>query len=281
MPAPAELIRHGSLAAPVLTALRIRRTARGLDEGTLVYHCLTTGIFHPQTQCPFYPGLRINDVDENVLPGIIEATLHVSGLMTGNTRRISLDWDENPFGWDTCTEDRVERTSKASVAWGTALTGFANMRYLGGSESHQLDGQYMRRSLQYKGIRREGLVHRRATVNGNVVSPSEPIFVNLPGGDGLTPHRYNVSLPRIVVIETHKTTVAPDMTVIPGTVFAPVSGFAFPTVSTVPAMITGDDLAYNWPWGWEVKNIEPDQLAASIGIYVTTYTYEYVWETQF
>jgi hypothetical protein len=281
MSAPAKLIRHGSLASPVLVSLRIRRTARGLDEGTLVYHCDRTGVVSPGTEAPLYPGLRINDVDEVILPGIIEVTLHVSGLMSGTTRQISLDWDENPFGWDTCTEERVERSSKASVAWGTALSGFANMRYLGGSESNQLDGRYIRRSLQYKGIRREGLTHRRATVNGNTVSPSEPIFVNLPGGDGLTPHRYNVSLPRIVVIETHKTTVAPDMTAIPGTVAVPISGFAFPTVSTVPAMITGDDLAYNWPNGWEVKNIEPDQLAASIGIYVTTYTYEYVWENQF
>lgn len=280
MSAPAQLIRHGTLTTPVLVADRVRRSSRGLDEGVQVYHCDRPDVFFPGNQHPLYPGLRINEVDEVKLPGIVETTLHCSGLKTGTSRRVSLDWEENPFSWDIATEEWIVRDNTASLSWGTALTGFSNMRYMGGGESYQLDGRYIVRTYQYKGIRRTGLAHRRATVNDNVVSPSEPITVNLPGGDGLNAHNYNVSLPRVVVVETVKTTSAPNMASIPGTVSTPISGVSFPSVSTIPATITGSDLTYNWPQGWKIANIEPDQLAATIGLYVTTYTYEFVWEFQ-
>jgi hypothetical protein len=279
MAAPLELLRHGSLATPVLVSDRVRRSSRGLDEGTLVYHCDRSEVFKPGAESPLYPGLRINDVDEDVQPGRIEVTLHVSGLKEGNTRQIGLSWDENPFGWDVAHEERIERSNKASVAWGTALSGFANMRYLGGGSSDRLDGRWKTESLEYRGIRRTGLVHRQATNNDNIVTPGEPIIVNLPGG-WEDARNSQISLPRIVVVETVKTTSAPDLTAIPGNVTLPISGVAFPAVSSIPSTISGSDLRYNWPFGWKVSNIEPDQLAATIPIYVIKYTYEFVWEFQ-
>lgn len=283
MSAPDELYQHGSLATPVLVSDRIRYSLKGLDEGEQDWACADHGVFIPGGVHPSYPGLRIQEVDERTEPGRILATIRCSGLKAGKTKRIGLQWSQDPFGFDVATEERIERTDlpASDFTWAAALTGFSNMLLVGSvGQDEMLDGRWCKRSLQYRGIKKTGLVSRKCTVNENIVSPGDAIAVDLTNPTLSGTYKVQVSMPRIVLVEVIKSASAPDLTAIPGSAGAtPVSGVAFPSIHSAFSL-TGD-LTYNWPYGWKISSIDPEYLHAGSNINVTTYTYEYVWPTQF
>lgn len=277
MAAPVERIRHGTL--PVLTGFRVRRSLRDLDRGYIDYKVSDFDTFKLGGAAPLYPNLRIQDIDERYdAGGDVESTLEVAGLISGNSKRIKLAWREDPFGFDTADEEWIVLAS-ASFTWAAALTGFSNMLLVGqvGTDEN-LDGRWAKRSIGYRGIKKAGLISRRVTVNESIAT-QDSITVDLPGG-WATAKKGKVSLPRIVCIETVKSTSAPATNTIPvGNIATPISGIAFPTVQALT--LTGDDLTSNWPNEWKLASVDPEFLHAGSSINVTTYTYEYVWEAEF
>lgn len=276
-----ERLTHGTLTVPILTRDGVRSSLRDLDKGTLEYKCANYGAFILGATAPLFPGLTIQDIDERRAPdGNIECTLDVQGLRAGTSKQTALAWQEDPFSFDVAEQERIELKSATDFTWAAALTGYANMLLVGpvGTED-RLDNRWVRRKYQYKGIKKTGLTHRQTTVNDNIVSPSDPIIVNLGlAGDHAGALRSSVSLPRVQVTETLKSTSLPNMTAIPGVAGTPLSGVAFPAVTLIS--ISGD-VVYNSPYGWVIKSIAPEQLHANSAICVVTAVYEYVWPTQF
>lgn len=277
MSAPPQRLIHGSLATPVMTDYRVRRSTRDLDRAQFVMMCDRRGMYNPGGVSPMFPNLRIQDVEERNVAGDVEVTLDCEGLIDTNSKRTDLVWSEDPFGFDVAREERVV-VEGSIFTWGAALSGFANMRLLGVGERANLDNRWARRGLEYRGIKKAGLCDRRVTVNENIVNPAEPVVVGL-GGGWADPRPASISLPRVVLMETVKSTVEPATSQIPdGNLTVPISGFAFPSVQTFSLSGT---LTYNWPNGWKLASIDSVQLYAGVGIYVNTYTYEYVWLAQF
>jgi hypothetical protein len=280
MAAPAERIAHGSLATPVLSDVRRIRSLSALDEVELKYMCNAYGVMNPGDTPSGYSGLRIQEMTESNRAGDVEAVVRARGLISGSSKRLGLSWQEDPFGWDTVNEERVELTTAAFV-WGAAtLSGYANMRQMAKGEEDQLDSRWVKRSITHRGIKTVGLAHRRVTNNGNIVQPGGPIEIELPGGWPGEFRKANISMPRVVCIEIIKSTVRPNFREIPGPHSGlPASGIPFPAVKTF--VIDGPEITYNWPSGWTLQNLEAEELFAGVNLWLSTYTYEYVWQKQF
>jgi hypothetical protein len=277
MAAPQQRITHGSLATPVMTDYRVQRSVSDLDRGQIVYMCNKRGVFSVGGSPSMFPNLRIQAVDERNVAGDVEVTLNVEGLIDSNAKRVSLTWQEDPFDFDTANEEWIQLFD-STFTWGSAMTGNSNMRLVAVGQSYNLDGRWARKGYTYKGIRKAGLVDRQVTVNENIVSPSDPVTVNLPGGWD-DPRQANISLPRVVLRETVKSTSPPDTDDIPsGNYVLPISGLSFPDVQSFS--LSGS-VTYNWPNGWKLANIDGKQLYAGVNIWVNTYVYEYVWLYQF
>lgn len=279
MAAPAQRIEHGTIPVDPI-GIRLTRSLKDLDHGYLDYKRADFGSFTAGGSIAEFPNLRIQDIDERSADdGNVDVTLEVAGLISGSSKRIALQWHEDPFGFDTADESRIELVS-AAFTWAAALSGYSNMLLTGPvGEDQMLDDRWCRRSLNYRGIKKAGLTSRRVTVNENIVTPSDPVDVDLTNPTmSETGIRVQASFPRIVVIETVKSTSAPDTEAIPGAITTPISGVAFPAVRVLT--ITGD-VTLNWPYGWKLASIDPEYLHAGSSINVCTYTYEYVHESQF
>lgn len=279
MAAPLERIEHGTIPVGPI-AIRLHSSLTGFDRGDLDYKRASFGTFIKGAPIAEYPNLRIQEIEERTAAdGNVDVTIEVEGLISGNSKRIGLQWREDPFNFDTAEEEWIV-LSTAAFTWASALSGFSNMLLVGqvGTDEN-LDGRWARRTLSYRGIKKAGLTSRRVTVNENIVSPSDPIEVDLTNPLLSGTVKVQASLPRIVCIESVKSTSAPDTTAIPGAIATPISGVAFPSVRILaPA---GPDLTTNWPYGWKLGSIDPEYLHAGSNINVTTYTYEYVQTTQF
>lgn len=276
MAAPAQRIKHGSLVTPVLTEDRLRRSLKSLDEGTLTYMCDRRDVFFPGGVAPGFPGLRIQSVEERSLAGDYECTLNVSGLKTGVSRVISREWRRNPVGWDEASETHVIATG-ASFAWGTAMADYASMRLMEEGEDEHLDGAWSTRQIVYRGIERTGLVDRQVTVNENIMSPGSEVAVLAPlEGGWTTPETATVSLPRIVVTDTYKSTTTPDTEAIPGPLSAgEILARNLPAVKTFS--LSGPDLRRQWPAGWKWASLDPQELYRGAGVWIHREVMEYVW----
>lgn len=277
MAAPAELIAHGSLSTPVLTEERIRTSLHDLDRGSLVYHAADADAFEIGDQPSGYGYMYVQDIARRAMPGFYEFTLDVEGIISGAAKRIGLSWSEDPFGWDIAHEERIESVSY-NRPWGSALGGYSTMRFLNQDSEDKLDNVWARRRLQWKGIRRRGLFERKVAVNENITKPADPIKVTLQGG--WTDFRNaTISFPRVVLTERFKDTIRPRTELIPGPWYGPPpSGIGFPLVQVFN--LSGSDITYNWPNGWKIASIDSEELYSGSGIWINTYTFEYVWEKQ-
>lgn len=273
MAAPSAVISHGPTGALLLSDELIEKLD-GLDEGTLEYLVPDRFTFRAGGTPPDFPNLRIQEVRTRPEADEYLATLRVTGLRDTSQRIVSREWSRDPFGWDECQVGIIAKND-VTFSHGTALTGYANMRLMEMGEADRLDGRWLQHSLTYRGIRSTGLVSRKITVNENIVSPSEQIIVGLDGG-WETAADATVSLPRIVVTDTEKSTTAPDTQQIPGPLTSPeVDARSFPTIQTFS--ITGDSLRKQWPNGWKWAAIDSEELYLGAAVYINTYTYEYVW----
>lgn len=122
----------------------------------------------------------------------------------------------------------------------------------------------------YVGIRLIKPHHRVISVGGQQLSSSGPIQVIMPGG--WSDARYtNWQLPKVEVIDTTLTTSAPATGSLPT--------FAFPPNTPPVQSLTfwGDDLVYNYPYGWVLQKSEMvDSLSSAITLHLQRNTYEYI-----
>lgn len=280
MAAPAELITHGSLASPILNDVRLRSSLSDLDSGELEYTAASRGAFTKGTAPDGYPGLRIHEIDERNFFGRWKVVLQVKGLESGTSKQTKLEWSEDPTGWDVANEEKIVRDTATFTYGSRALSAYPNMRLMHANTSDFLDGHWVRRSFEHRGIKRLGLSSRRITVNEKIVQPGVPVEVTLPGGWPGQSKTANVSFPRIVVTETLKTLQSPPTHLIPGAVTnGPISGVPFPRIQEI--VISGSDIVSNYPHGWKYASIDAEELYTGAGIWLISVTYEKVPPTEF
>jgi hypothetical protein len=109
-------------------------------------------------------------------------------------------------------------------------------------------------------------------VNENIINPSEPVYLNQPGGwpNAALPSQF--SLPKIVVQDSYVSTTPPNTFAIPGMLTPPNP----PPIQNFYWQDSMDRIVFNWPWGWKLAGIDADNIPGS-SIWATTYTYEFQW----
>lgn len=273
MSAPSAVLTHGA-SGILLNSEEITVSLDSIDEGNLEYLCPAINSLLPGAVAPDYPGLYIQSVTARPEADEWILRCRVRGLQSGSTKRTALSWSEDPFGWDVASEERIELAT-ATFAWGSrALAGFNNMRLMKVTSEDLLDGHWMKRNIEHKGIKKLGLYDRELSANESIVNPGDPIIVSLEGGwpDG---RKGKIAFPRITFTETFKSLQPARTTAFPAPwPGLPPSGIPFPRPRIIT--ITGSDLNYNWPNGWKVNNIAAKELFAGANIWLLTYYFEYV-----
>lgn len=270
-----EVLTYGAPGALILSD-EVTTRLNGWDEGYLEILCPNRDTYTKGSPAPESPGLSIIEVSTRSECDEFIARLLVRGLRSESSRRIALDWQRNPFGWDQCNETRIA-AHNAVFTEGTTLAGYSNMKLIDIGEAQCLDGKWAQYQLGYQGIRTNGLVKRETKVNENIVSPGSPVTVTLPLAGGWDePSMATVSLPRVVVVDKVKSTTAPPLHVIPGPLGGAAGALNLPTVQTFS--LTGDGLIRQWPNGWKWADISSEELYKGAGVWLITYTYEHVWE---
>lgn len=229
------------------------------------------GQFQLNAAVPGHKGLYVEDIEEQEMAGDVDVTLRVRGLMGANSRRIGLNWKKSAFGWDEATEQIIVRASAALPAYGDALAESANMRFMEASEEDQLDDRWVIQNRSYRGIYATGLVDRKFSTQSNVMAVTN--FTWPAPGPGWIGANGEIRQQRPVVTETRKSTTAPDMTLV-GTAVAPSSA---PSVASFPDLY-GSDVRLHYPDGWVMTNADPQELYKGAGLWIISYTYEYIYE---
>jgi hypothetical protein len=271
MAAPQEVLATGAM--PVLMEDRVRRSVSSFDEGQLVYCVPARGYFDLRQEAPGYPNMRIHDIEEVDGPGDVIATLTCRGLMSGDSKVIGRQRRQGVFAFDMCDVEVVTRRPEIYTA-GSALSGSASMFLVERGLEEMLDDLWWKLRLSYQGIESTKLRQRVVTVNEDIVSPSDPIVVNLPGGWD-TATKGQVSFPSIVVTDTVVTRTAPPTNAIPGNAVPdnapPVRVFG----------VFGTDLTRHWPNKWKLSDINSTELFLGAGVYHTSLSWKYQWEYTF
>jgi hypothetical protein len=267
------ILAYGS-AEPLIVSTNMRRMRDGLDTGTI--QVLSAGEFDyaPGSQPPRYGGLEIDDVSTERDGADFLHSLSCYGILAPKPQRRERGypkirktlegWDEASDSWITTEPDDFEP--------GAALVGHATMFIVESSPEH-LHGSYYRVSLNARGLAWSKPVKRVIRCNEQIVSPSEPIIVNLDGG-WEDARRGAVSLPKVVVIDSYVTNSAAPTDSIPGNATPPDA----PDVLNLE--VTGPDLVYQWPNNWKLADVSSDELGET-GYRLLTLTYEFVYEATF
>lgn len=262
----APLIEFGetSFAMP---GARFTRRKDGLDSGTLEWFSPNIVAFDPGATAPGYSGLIIQDVEtEEDSPGRYVHRLQCLGVLGPKpNRRVKSSYQRTLDTFDEGSEEWIANTSTL-IAVGDVSTQHESM-FCVGVTSDELEAGWYRLSAAYKGLITSKGYKRRISVNEQIISPSDPWIVALPGG-WATPRKTEFSLPKVVVMDTYVSTTAPDTAAIPGQRTPPDA----PAVQNL--VISGANLTWHWPWGWKLAGIDSDKIGS---VYVTTYNYEAVW----
>jgi hypothetical protein len=269
------IIKHGS-AAPLLLEKNIRQQRDGLDGGTLKY--LTPGEFdfRPGVPPPGYPGLEIDDVSTDTEGEDYIHTLSCFGILGPRTSRREKGFPKRRKtleGWDEASDSWIVKSSALDdFEPGSAMVGNPTM-FCVEAPDEPLHGGYYRITPTYRGLLWSKPVKRVITSNGQVVSPSVPIVVDLPGG-WEDPRNAQVSLPRVVCTDSYVTNSAAPTDAIPGNA-TPVNA---PDVQVIS--VFGAEVVYQWPYGWRLESVSSDELGET-GYRLLTLVYEYQYQKTF
>lgn len=256
----------------------IRRRRDGLDGGTMKFLSESQNTFLPGSVMTAwgYPGLEIEEVSSAKAGEIDwEHTLMVVGIIDarGARRELGFPQQNKPLtGWDELT-DSIITTSPDDYDRGTVHAGHSNMICV---ESPRVNiyGAYWRVTPKYQGIIGEQPTKRVITVNEEVMTPSEPLrIIGLPGGWS-DYRKGQMSLPKIVVMDTSIIIGSSPTADIPGPSTPPDA----PSIGSFS--ISGSNLTYRWPHAWKLASLNRDEIPGTI-IALQTLTYEYVWPTSF
>lgn len=269
------IIKHGS-DAPLLLERSIRRQRDGLDGGTLRYLSAGEFDFAPGVPPPGYPGLEIDDVSSDQDGEEWVHTLSCYGVLGARAARREKGFPKRRKtleGWDEATDSWIiQSAALANYQPGTAMVGHPTM-FCVEAPDEVLHGNYVRVSPTYRGLLWSKPVKRVITSNGQVVSPSNPVIVGLPGG-WATARKAQVSLPRVVCTDSYVTNAAAPTDSIPGNATPPDA----PAVQVIS--ISGDEVVYQWPHGWRLESVGSEELG-NTGYRLLTLVYEYQYEKTF
>lgn len=251
----------------------MRRALTRLDEGELVYCTASKGFFQEGQAPPGYPNLRIHEIEERVDAGDVIATLTCRGLVNGASKIIARNRRQGAFAFDVCDVKIITATPN-SFNPGSTLAGSGSMFLIEKGREDLLDGRWHQLDLTYQGIESTKLRQRVITVDEEIVSPTDPISVQLPGG-WTTPQKGQVSLPTVVVTDTFVTRIYPPTNAIPGNAVPPNA----PSVNVFN--VQGADLTRHWPNKWKYSGINSTELFDGAGVFLTSLSYKFQWEYTF
>lgn len=280
MAAPQKVIING--LSPTLAQWNFRTAVTGPDEVSFTAHdCPDISTYSRGDTVPGYGNMRIVDTRIVRVPGTLyDITCNARGLLSGTSRVISRRLTTDAANWDTLAERRMEYSYASVPVFGTPHPNYATMFYMSGGTEESLDlgtgqSEWVQRERTYRGLASpsDKLVSRKISVNENIVSPQDPIVVNLPGG-WTSSKKAKVSFPRIVCEDTVLTTTPPPTTSIPGNMTPPNA----PQVAVIP--ISGT-LTWNWPHGWKLASLSANELFSGAGVWQQTLNYEFVPEADF
>jgi hypothetical protein len=275
MTALTAILKYGS-AAPLLLEKNIRQQRDGLDGGTLKIMSPGEFDYKPGFAPPGYPGLEIEDVSTDTDGEDFIHTLSCYGIMGARANRREKGFPKRRKtieGWDEASDSWViKRSSLNDFEPGSAMDGNPTM-FCVEAVDEVLYKDYLRVSASYRGLLWSKPVKRVITSNGQVVSPSVPIVVDLPGG-WEDPRKAQVSLPRVVCTDSYVTNSDAPTDAIPGNA-TPVNAPAVQVIS-----VFGSEVVYQWPFGWRLESVSSDELGET-GYRLLTLVYEFQYEKTF
>lgn len=282
MAAPDKVLLQG--LRPTLGPLKFRKSVTGPDECSFTAHdCPAIDTYTLGTKVPGYDTMRVVETDPQVVPGsLFDIPCRARGLLSGTSRVISRRIGRDAFGWDTLQERRMETKSTPVPRHDSVHPSHPKMFHLSGGEDEFLDlgdgtSNWVLRDRSYRGMIADSrkLISRKVSVNGDTVTPSDPIVVSLPDGWN-TARKGQVSMPRIVVNDSTLTTKNPPTGDVPSSHYDPPSA---PNIKFLNP--TGSALTSVWPHHWTIPSVAYEELFLGAGVYLQTLTYEYVWPLKF
>jgi hypothetical protein len=258
-----------TFAAP---GARFTRRRDGLDSGTLEWFNPSLAAYTPGDAPPGYSGLVIQEVEiEEDYPGRYVHRLQCLGVL-GNkpNRRVKSVFRQTTDTFDEGNEEWI-MLGQGLIAMGSTPAAHPTMVCVDRSEE-LLEAGFYHVTASYRGLLGARGYKRRISVNENIINPSEPVYLNQPGGwpNAALPSQF--SLPKIVVQDSYVSTTPPNTFAIPGMLTPPNP----PPIQNFYWQDSMDRIVFNWPWGWKLAGIDADNIPGS-SIWATTYTYEFQW----
>jgi hypothetical protein len=268
--------RYGT--GTILLEKDIRRRRDGLDGGTMKFLSESETTFATGTTLGAYGygGLEIEEIGSTP-DGETDwmHTLMVVGIIGSRDARREIGYPKKnkPLtGWDELT-DCIITTTPDDYDRGVAHATHTNMVVVE-SPRENIYGSYWRVTPRYQGLIGSQPTKRMITVNEEVMNPADPIVVTGLTGGWTDPRKAQISLPKIVVVDTSIVIGSSPTATIPGASTPPDP----PSIQSLT--ITGSNLTYRWPHHWKLASINRDELAGT-SIALETLTYEYVWPASF
>lgn len=260
---------HNLGAAFALLREDITVSVDDFDRGQLEYLCPTRTYIKDGQVAPGFPGLIVQRARASQRAGDYFITCDCAGLLMESSKIISTDRQLTPHDFDQVTIREIVAAGTGFV-WGSGVEGCNTTS----ASEKQLDSHWLIRTRVAQGISSHKLRQRVITVNENIVSPSVPVRVLLPGG-WRDYRKGRISMPRVVVTDTYVDHNLPPTGAIPGNLTPPNA----PPVQVI--VNSGSDFVYNYPANWKLSNISYQRLLEGYTPGKHSLSYEFVFPTDF
>lgn len=271
MSAFTEVYSYG--VATLLVDQRTTQRSDGLDQVVQEWVSNRTNLFKTDQAMDGFRNVFIDEIvtsDEG--GGDYRYSLTGSGLIRTRAKKREKGYPKKTFnleGFDEISDSWLTR-EEDEVEIGDRFPGHNNMVCIT-VPSEPLHRDFYRVQPRYVGILDDKPYKRRISVNGQQVSPADPIQNFLPGADSAAPKTWQFDLPKIVVTDSIVQVGSPDTTLIPGNVVPPDP----PAISEI-VTFSGVETTSVWPSGWKIANIDGEFIPGT-QIWIGSLSYEYVW----
>jgi hypothetical protein len=274
MPSPTAILRFG--ATQGLLENKLKRSLYGVDTGSQKWFSTSDTLFTEGDPHPDHPNILVEELMLTQDGDEWEYDLTCVGLLGDDKREKGMpdfsdnedgSFDEGTDAWITTEPTKISK-GDAHPDHGTMYA--VNVRVAPIVESPSV--KIYKVTGQYRGINTAHAYKRSITVNEQIVNPSVPIYVNLPGGWTTPTQDAQMSMPKVVVRDTIVGLIAPPTQLIPGPLTPPDA----PAIQSIT--FTGLETTRHWPSGWKLAAIDNHQTIPNTSLHLYTLVYEYVWE---